>query len=442
MKKLIMLLTLIAFTVYSSYASGYSHAKPLIIYYADTDNDGYGDASNSINASSPPSGYVENSDDCNDADASVNPGATEVCNGIDDNCNGIVDEGVIRTWCVDLDGDGWMGYVTVDACDPPYGWIYVTNECPSGYGGDCNDFDSYIIDCEGEGCNGIDDNGNGLIDDEDPGLIGAMIWYADEDGDGWGDPNTSLLSCTQPAGYLPFPNNIDCNDSNASVHPFALEICNGIDDNCDGVPDPEICNSIDTDCDGVPDNFDVCPGGDDSVDYNGDNIPDCSQLLNYNDYSPAWHCDNNKIYVCHNDNNPHTICVDANSLLPAHYDHGDKIGPCTSCAQNIIKPGVNGSPIAIGIAERAEQEIDASSMTIFPNPAGKEVTFHLHGFKDEGVELTLFDYSGKAVWQTIIEHGRYKLRLDLSGNDFANGVYIVKAGSAGKLLTGQLVVFR
>jgi hypothetical protein len=63
------------------------------VYYADADGDGYGDASSSTNACSQPAGYVTNSTDCNDTNSSVNPGATEVANGIDDNCNGTVDEG-------------------------------------------------------------------------------------------------------------------------------------------------------------------------------------------------------------------------------------------------------------------------------------------------------------------------------------------------------------
>ena len=63
------------------------------VYYADTDGDGYGNASSSTNACSQPSGYVSNSTDCNDTSATVYPGATEVANGIDDDCDGTIDEG-------------------------------------------------------------------------------------------------------------------------------------------------------------------------------------------------------------------------------------------------------------------------------------------------------------------------------------------------------------
>jgi hypothetical protein len=139
------------------------------------------------------------------------------------------------------------------------------------------------------------------------------------------------------------------------------------------------------------------------------------------------------------------MCVKTN-LVPNHLSHGDYLGPCgtspCSGVQNLVMPG-SYVPIAIGIAEWAEQqEIDASCIAIYPNPAGNEVTFHLHVLENEAADLTLFDYSGKAIWQTTMEEGKHELRLDLSNYDFANGVYIVKAGSTEKVLTGRLVIFR
>ena len=65
------------------------------IFYYDGDNDGFGISSESALGCNPPAGFVFSPGDCNDANPSINPGATEICNGIDDNCNGQIDDGVI-----------------------------------------------------------------------------------------------------------------------------------------------------------------------------------------------------------------------------------------------------------------------------------------------------------------------------------------------------------
>jgi hypothetical protein len=181
---------------------------PTFTYYADVDADTYGDASASILScsASAPSGYVVDATDCNDANPSINPAASESCNSIDDDCDGLTDEDF------DLDLDG-----------------YTT--C----GGDCDDNNAAVNPEAAEVCNNIDDDCNTLVDD---GLT-FVTYYADADGDTYGDASSSVSTCNgAPVGYV--AGNTDCDDNNAAVNPAATEVCNSIDDDCDGLTDENI----------------------------------------------------------------------------------------------------------------------------------------------------------------------------------------------------------
>jgi hypothetical protein len=197
-------------------------------YYPDADGDGYGNKQAAAQSSCVAvSGKVTNNSDCDDALFGVHPGATEVCNGIDDNCNGMTDEGLTFTnYYPDLDSDGF-GSSTAQpqsACAPVPG--KVTDHT------DCNDSNSSIHPGAVEACNGIDDNCDGLIDN---GTM-SQNYYVDVDGDGFGAAgSTGVMSCAPVSGRV--PNNTDCNDGNSAIHPGAIEACNGVDDNCNGMTD-------------------------------------------------------------------------------------------------------------------------------------------------------------------------------------------------------------
>jgi hypothetical protein len=133
--------------------------QPLRAYYVDADGDGFGDSDFFVWASGAPVGYVSDSTDCNDNSSAVNPGATEVCNGIDDNCSGVAEEGLTFTnYYADLDGDGYGAGTAVNACSQPVGYV-TTNT-------DCNNNNAAVNPGATELCTtSVDDNCNGLINE-------------------------------------------------------------------------------------------------------------------------------------------------------------------------------------------------------------------------------------------------------------------------------------
>ena len=200
---------------------------PSVTYFYDGDGDGFGNLFSGGNFCFQPAGYVTNVSDCNDNSASINIGATEICNGLDDNCSGQIDEGfVTSTYYQDSDSDGY-GNVN----------IFINSCAQAGYVAnlsDCNDDDFLINANATEICNGLDENCNGQSDD---GLV-FINYYLDFDLDGFGALSTMENACAQPAGFV--TNALDCNDANSYVNPNAIEICNGLDEDCDGENDNSV----------------------------------------------------------------------------------------------------------------------------------------------------------------------------------------------------------
>ncbi len=130
-------------------------------WYADADGDGYGDAASAVTACEAPTGAVDNGEDCDDGDAAAYPGAPEVCDGVDDDCDGEVDEDAVDmgTWYTDADGDGYGDPDTaVEACEAPTGTVDNGEDCDDG-DPNVNPGASESFDLADEDCDGLCDEG-------------------------------------------------------------------------------------------------------------------------------------------------------------------------------------------------------------------------------------------------------------------------------------------
>jgi|GEM_PF-3200486 len=249
---------------------------PNTVWYEDKDGDKYS-TGKTLKQCAQPAGYVlqnqliSNATDCNDNNAAIHPGATEICDGVDNNCNGQTDEGLLTTYYKDADGDGFGNpNEFLQACSAPTGYVNNNTDCndsnaaihpnivwyedkdgdkystgktltqcaqPAGYvlqsqlvsnATDCNDNNAAVHPGATEICDGVDNNCDGQTDE---GLL--ITYYKDADGDGFGDPNQSVQACSAPDGYVSNPD--DCNDNNETIFPGATEIPDdGIDQDCDG----------------------------------------------------------------------------------------------------------------------------------------------------------------------------------------------------------------
>jgi len=200
-------------------------------YYVDGDGDGFGGGDAvALDACALPSGYAMGGGDCDDAAPSINPSATEVCDGVDNSCDGRVDDAAAidpSAWYADADGDSFGdGAAKAMACSAPSGYVADAT--------DCDDAVTSTNPAAAETCNSVDDNCNGAVDE---GLGG--VYHVDADGDGFGtDAPVALDACVVPSGYA--TGGGDCDDTSAAVNPAATELCNSVDDNCEGAVDETV----------------------------------------------------------------------------------------------------------------------------------------------------------------------------------------------------------
>ena len=172
-----------------------SNCDQMELCFVDRDYDGAGIEETTVGPlDCQADGVSPNADDCDDDNPYVYPSSPELCDGIDNNCDGSILDSE-----VDLDGDGYVE-CTIDG----HGWL---GETPVDGGNDC--------------------------DDSDATQFPGQIWYLDSDSDGYGSEHWQE-SCG-PTGLFTSLVNTDCSPSNADIHPMAVETLDSTDNNCDGL---------------------------------------------------------------------------------------------------------------------------------------------------------------------------------------------------------------
>jgi hypothetical protein len=206
--------------------------------------------------------------DCNPLSAVVYTGAPELCDSLDNDCNKIVDDsGALgcSMFYKDKDDDGWgMTNKVLCLCGP--GEDYTATQP-----GDCDDSTWNVNPNGTEVCNNQDDDCDGITDN--PGSLGCQNHYVDSDGDNYGS-GAPICICWPNTEYTTTKGG-DCNEDSPSINPGIDELCDKVDNNCNGIIDEGVSSSCGN-CDPTCHQVSIGPDGDEAFTPDDDNSSNVS----------------------------------------------------------------------------------------------------------------------------------------------------------------------
>ncbi len=423
------------------------------LYYTDNDNDSYGTGTGTF-LCVPTPGYSLTSGDCNDNNAAVNPGAIEICDAIDNNCNNQINENIpFFTYFADLDNDNYVNAndSVVSCAAAPANYMLLINAA----GLDCNDNNNMINPGMTEACNGIDDNCNNQIEE---GVI-FYTYFMDADSDNYVDVQDSVVTCgNAPANYilLSLASGTDCDDSDDLINPGVTELCNGYDDDCD--------NQIDEGCLAGPDFAFV---------YSTYTNPAGSSVIDVvnNTYTlPMFNCNvNDNVLFYIKNTGDDTLFINSVDIINQSATHiqfslgstpsmvmpGDSGSVQISFVYNGQSWGADSALISIDHSDADENPFSFSMFTeiycgsvseneinvgnIYPSPTSDNAYLSLMMNISSEVEMNILDLTGKKVFsqKQMLHSGQHTITIPSS--NLSGGMYIVEIMSNQQKISTRLI---
>ena len=457
------------------------------MWYADADGDGYGNVNSMISACTQPIGYVANSTDCNDTNAALTVSTPEVCDGLDNDCDGVVDDGVTNTYYSDGDSDGFgTSANSVLGCSLPIGFVANSNDCndnaaainPSavdvcgnGIDEDCSGADATCgtpgctnVDAcnfdplatidngscvlpEFETCDGVDNDCDGVVDD---GV--SNTYYADVDGDGLGNLNNTIQLCSLIPGFVSDSSDCDDTDSNLLGPGFACDNGNVLD-TLDTFQADCSCQGLLFGCtDMVACNYDENATYDDSTCTYSSFVPSSiegdslvlpftqAHQYAYPDTIPGlsfqWTLNALGVFI------PNSS-IDTSSVVTVFWSNATSTIPegliTLTITDNNCGPNTTFTltyNVVFDTTNYSVGEAELGQLVVWPNPSRGEVSVDVPEDIVNDYEILVVDLLGQVVYsEKAQQESIWKGNLNLS-----SGIYVLKLIAENRLYTVPLII--